>query len=446
MTYIPNKHLSVSELNNSIKKILETSISRVRVLGEISQLKTHSSGHIYLTLKDQFETISAVCWKTKVPRLGFFPVEGKKVFVSGKITTYSPQSKYQIVVENIELEGEGELLRILDERKKKLSKEGFFDEIKKKKIPFCPRRIGVITSPTGAVIQDIIHRIKERFPIEIILYPVHVQGSLALNEIVESVKEFNLWKKKKNVSKTVDLIIIARGGGDLEDLMPFNEETLVKEIYASEIPIISAIGHESDVTLCDFVSDLRAPTPSAAAEMAVPVRNELYEKIKEKNNYFNSLIFNLIDQLRIKLSDNLVRLPNLENFIQHNFQKLDLTEVKLESSTKENLIKKKLLFKKLDQEFNIESMFQKIKIFRLNVENTFSNIKKEAKKSFLEKKINLSEKKKLLNSLSYKRILARGYTVIWQKTKVITKSKEIKKLEEFKIEFCDGKINAKKNN
>ncbi len=236
------------------------------------------------------------------------------------------------------------------------------------------------------------------------------------------------------------------GGGDLEDLMPFNEEPLVKAIYASEIPIISAIGHESDVTLCDFAADLRAPTPTAAAEIAVPVRSELYKKFKEKNNYFESLVSNLIDQLKIKLSEKVGRLPNLENSIQYNFQKLDLTEVKLESSIKENLIKKKLLIKKLGQEFKIESMFQKIKIFRLNIENTFSNIKKETKKILLDKKVNITEKKKLLDSLSYKRILARGYTVIWQKTKVITKCEEIKKLEEFKIEFYDGKIDAKKIN
>ena len=278
------------------------------------------------------------------------------------------------------------------------------------------------------------------------MYPVHVQGRLALNEIIESIKEFNLWKINKNVSKIVDLIIIARGGGDLEDLMPFNEEPLVKAIYASEIPIISAIGHESDVTLCDFAADLRAPTPTAAAEIAVPVRSELYKKFKEKNNYFESLVCNLIDQLKIKLSEKVGRLPNLENSIQYNFQRLDLTEVKLESSIKENLIKKKLLIKKLGQEFKIESMFQKIKIFRLNIENTFSNIKKETKKILLDKKVNITEKKKLLDSLSYKRILARGYTVIWQKTKVITKSEEIKKLEEFKIEFYDGKIDAKKIN
>ena len=183
------------------------------------------------------------------------------------------------------------------------------------------------------------------------------------SSIVDSIKEFNSWKKNKNISKIVDLIVIARGGGDLEDLMPFNEEPLVKAIYASEIPIISAIGHESDVTLCDFAADLRAPTPTAAAEIAVPVRSELYKKFKEKNNYFESLVSNLIDQLKIKLSEKVGRLPNLENSIQYNFQKLDLTEVKLESSIKENLIKKKLLIKKLGQEFKIESMFQKIKIF-----------------------------------------------------------------------------------
>ena len=444
MSYRSNKYFSVSELNSSLKKVIETSFSLVRVLGEVSQLKIHSSGHIYLTLKDEIETISVVCWKTKVPKLSFMPSEGKKVFITGKITTYSPQSKYQIIVDDVELEGEGSLLKILEERKKKLADAGYFDEKKKKKKQFCPQRIGIITSPTGAVIRDIVHRIKNRFPVELILYPVHVQGSYAANEIIEGITNFNIWKEKKDQFKYVDLIIIARGGGDLEDLMPFNDEILVKNIYNSEIPIISAVGHQTDITLCDFASDLRASTPSTAAEIAVPVRSELIDKVFEKKNYLDSLTSNLIDQLTIKLTNSINKLPNLENIIQQNFQKLDFTELKLEGSIRDNMVNKKLLFKKVEQRFKPDSILQKFAILKLNLEKYYNNIKQESKNLFSEKNFNLKEKKKLLDSLSYKKVIKRGYTVIWKEKKVITKSKDMKNLERFEIEFSDGKVNAKK--
>ena len=444
MSYRSNKYFSVSELNSSLKEVIEMSFSRVRVLGEVSQLKIHSSGHIYLTLKDEIETISVVCWKTKVPKLSFLPSEGKKVFITGKITTYSPQSKYQIIVDDIELEGEGSLLKILEERKKKLADAGYFDENKKKKIPFCPKSIGIITSPTGAVIRDIVHRIKNRFPVELILYPVHVQGNYAANEIIEGIKNFNIWKKKNDRLKCVDLIIIARGGGDLEDLMPFNEEILVKHIFNSEIPIISAVGHQTDTTLCDFASDLRASTPSTAAEIAVPVRSELVQKVLEKKNYLDSLISNLLDQLIIKLTQSIKKLPNLENTIQQNFQRLDFTELKLEGSIRDNVVNKKLLFKKVEQRFKPDSLLQKLQILKLNLEGHFNNIKQKSKKLFSEKDFNLKEKKKLLDSLSYKKVIKRGYTVIWKEKQVITKTKDMKHIERFEIEFADGKVNAKK--
>ena len=267
MNQIPNiKQYTVTELNSSIKKIIEGSLFRIKVKGEVSQLTRHSSGHIYCTLKDNTETISAVCWRTKVANLSFIPKEGESIILEGKVTTYSPQSKYQVIIESIEYEGEGSLLKTLEEIKKRLLKEGLFDSKNKKKIPYLPSKIGVITSETGAVIRDIIHRIKDRFPVELILFPVNVQGNLAVIQIIDAIELANIQKNQGNKHFDLDLLIIARGGGSLEDLMPFNNEQLVHSIYKSKIPIISAVGHETDITLCDFVADLRVPTPTAAAE------------------------------------------------------------------------------------------------------------------------------------------------------------------------------------
>ncbi len=266
--------LSVSEIGQAIKRTLEGAFERVRVKGEVSQAKYHGSGHLYLRLKDESAVLEAVCWRGTVGRLGLKVEDGMEVIVTGKIGSYPGRSQYQIVIEAIELAGEGALLKLLEERKRKLAAEGLFDAARKKKLPRLPETIGVITSPTGAVIRDILHRLADRFPRHVLLWPVAVQGEGAAEQVAAAIRGFNALEPGGPVPRP-DLLIVARGGGSLEDLWAFNEEVVVRAAAASAIPLIAAIGHETDVTLIDFAADLRAPTPSAAAEMAVPVRAEL---------------------------------------------------------------------------------------------------------------------------------------------------------------------------
>jgi exodeoxyribonuclease VII large subunit len=264
---------SVSEITSLTKNILEENFDRVRIRGEVSKIK-ENKGHLYFSLKDENFVLNAICWSSAVPLLQVFPEEGMEVVAEGKITTYAKSSisSYQIKVDQIELQGEGALLKLIEQRKKKLQAEGYFNEEHKKPIPFIPNKIGIITSPTGAVIMDIINRVQDRYPTHLLIYPISVQGNKSAGEIIEGIEFFN---KKINV----DTIIIARGGGGVEDLLSFNDENVVKAAFASKIPIISAIGHETDFTLLDFVADYRASTPTAAAERAVPEKNNLIEKI-----------------------------------------------------------------------------------------------------------------------------------------------------------------------
>jgi exodeoxyribonuclease VII large subunit len=266
---------TVSELSAALKKTVEDAFGYVRVRGEISGYRgPHSSGHCYFALKDENAKIEAVIWRTAFARLRLKPEEGLEVFVTGRLTTYPGQSKYQIVVETLEPAGLGALMALIEERKKKLAAEGLFDAARKQLLPFLPAVIGVITSPTGAVIRDILHRLADRFPRHVIVWPVRVQGDGSAEEVAAAIRGFNALAPEGRVRRP-DLIIVARGGGSLEDLWSFNEESVVRAAAASMIPLISAVGHETDVTLIDFAADVRAPTPTAAAEMAVPVRTEL---------------------------------------------------------------------------------------------------------------------------------------------------------------------------
>src|SRR5262249_6361509 len=262
---------TVSEISAAVKRTLEGTFERVRVRGEVSKPNYHGSGHPYLSLKDENAVIDACAWRATVGRLKLRLEHGMEVIVTGRVTSYPGSSKYQIVIESVELAGEGALLKMLEDRKKKLASEGLFDAARKKPLPFLPEVIGVITSPTGAVIRDILHRIEERFPRRVILWPVVVQGENAAAQIASAIAGFNAIEEGSAVPRP-DVLIVARGGGSLEDLMAFNEEVVVRAAAASRIPLISAVGHETDTTLIDFASDLRAPTPTAAAEMAVPVR------------------------------------------------------------------------------------------------------------------------------------------------------------------------------
>jgi exodeoxyribonuclease VII large subunit len=266
---------SVSEISGALKRMVEDRFGHVRVRGEISGYRgPHSSGHAYFALKDERARLEAVIWRGTFSKLRFPPEEGMEVVATGKLTTYPGSSKYQIVIDSIEPAGAGALMALLEERKKKLAAEGLFEPARKRPIPHMPRVVGVVTSPTGAVIRDIIHRITDRFPLHVIDWPVRVQGETTGAEVSAAVEGFNALPAGGAIARP-DVLIVARGGGSLEDLWGFNDEAVVRAVAASEIPVISAVGHETDWTLIDLAADIRAPTPTGAAEMAVPVKAEL---------------------------------------------------------------------------------------------------------------------------------------------------------------------------
>ncbi|MCR5858477.1 exodeoxyribonuclease VII large subunit [Mesorhizobium sp. J428] len=266
---------SVSEISIALKRTVEDAFGNVRVRGEISGYRgPHSSGHAYFSLKDDRSRIEAVIWKGTFGKLKFRPEEGMEVIATGKLTTYPGSSKYQIVIDNLEPAGAGALMALLEERKRRLQAEGLFDAGRKQLLPYLPRVIGVVTSPTGAVIRDIIHRISDRFPLHVVVWPVRVQGETTGAEVANAVAGFNALPEDGDIARP-DVIIVARGGGSLEDLWGFNDEAVVRAVAASDIPVISAVGHETDWTLIDLAADVRAPTPTGAAEMAVPVKVEL---------------------------------------------------------------------------------------------------------------------------------------------------------------------------
>jgi exodeoxyribonuclease VII large subunit len=262
-----------------VKRTIEGTFERVRVRGEISGFKRHSSGHLYLSLKDDQAVLAAVCWRGQAGRLSIQPEDGMEVICVGRLTTYPGQSKYQLVIEQMELAGEGALLKLLEERKRKLATEGLFAAERKRALPYLPRVIGVVTSPTGAVIRDILHRLADRFPRPVLVWPVAVQGEASAAQVAAAIRGFNGLPTDGALPRP-DVLIVARGGGSLEDLWGFNEEIVVRAVADSAIPVISAVGHETDTTLIDFVADRRAPTPTAAAEMAVPVRADLEASIR----------------------------------------------------------------------------------------------------------------------------------------------------------------------
>jgi exodeoxyribonuclease VII large subunit len=309
--------LSVSELAQTLKRTIETAFGRVRVRAEISGFKRHASGHCYFTLKDDSACIDAVIWRGQAGSLAFAPEDGAEVIATGKLTTYPGRSKYQIVVDRMELAGEGALMALLEKRRRALAAEGLFDTARKRRLPFLPRRIGVVTSPTGAVIRDILHRLSDRCPAHVMVWPVPVQGEGAAAKIAAAIRGFALLDDKP------DLLIVARGGGSIEDLWAFNEEVVVRAAAESPIPLISAVGHETDTTLIDFASDLRAPTPTAAAELAVPVRVELLAQLAELSHRGRSCLGRHADRARERYELTICRWPRPEALFAPAGQRVD---------------------------------------------------------------------------------------------------------------------------
>ncbi|MDC1260529.1 exodeoxyribonuclease VII large subunit [Pseudomonadota bacterium] len=431
-----NPVYSVGEFSHVIKKLVEINFSYVRIRGEISRPSFPGSGHVYFTLKDADGTIAAIIWKYTLPKLSIKPEEGMEVICIGKITTFAGQSKYQIIVDNMEIAGEGALLKMLEDRRKKLLAEGLFNPEHKKPIPYLPEIIAVITSPSGAVIKDILHRLSDRFPSHVYIWPVAVQGERSAKQVSNAIDQLNKLSKDTNV-KRPNLIIVARGGGSLEDLWSFNEEIVVRSVFNSAIPIISAVGHETDTTLIDFVSDLRAPTPTGAAEKSVPVRDELKVRIGELglriHSSFLSKVNNNKDYLR-----NLVRLLGKpDQILDNKSQKLDYAYRDLEN-----------LFQNIfvDQKNKISQFAQRLLPPKVLINNL------DAKKQLLDTKFrnlieNLIDKKqtrfislgKLLEAASFKRVLDRGFSLVMDSDgNPIKLSSQVSKNANVKIKFSDN--------
>ena len=410
---------TVSEISFAIKRTMEDAFARVRVKGEIFGCKRADSGHYYLSLKDENANLSAVCWKGIAASLPVRPEDGLEVVATGRITTFAGKSSYQLVIEQLEVAGTGALLKLLEERKQKFAAEGLFDAAHKKKIPYLPRTIGVVTSPTGAVIRDIIHRITDRFPSRVIVWPTLVQGEGAATQIAAAVNGFNALPANGPIPRP-DLLIVARGGGSLEDLWCFNEEIVIRAVYNSSIPLISAVGHETDTMLIDYVSDLRAPTPTGAAEFAVPVKSELNAAVLTLQSRLASA-GNRYLQERRSLLDGLKRgIPNLEQILAENIQKLD-----------DRIDRLHLSFKNYLENRKNQLSLNEIKPFYIT--------------TILDKKNeNLQNLNLRLESVSVESALKRGFARIKnQRQKTVYNATEARKSSSLEIVFADGAVKTR---
>ena len=399
----PDMIFSVSDASALLKNVVETAFPRIRVRGELSQITRASSGHTYMTIKDSGAAISAIVWRgTPVP---FKLEDGLEVIITGRFTTYPARSNYQIICSEIEMAGAGAILKMLEERKRKLAAEGLFDASRKKPLPHLPQRIGVVTSPTGAAFQDIQNRLRERFPVTVVLYPATVQGATAAAEVAAGIEYFNR-------AKNVDVIIVARGGGALEDLLPFSEEIVVRAAAASEIPLISGVGHEPDWMLIDYAADVRAPTPTGAAEMVVPTKLSL---IQELDNLWHRLSNNFTTRLvNAKNRMESIVVKNPRQLIMEHQQRIDDV-----ARTLNIIINGKIVAAR----------------GRMDAVAGFQNVFQNKVASLAQSVNHLGQ---MLNSLSYKNVLARGYAIVRDdKNQIISRADGAHPAA---IEFADGVI------
>jgi exodeoxyribonuclease VII large subunit len=345
-----NAHeFTVSEISGAVKRVIEGEFGHVRVRGEISRVSRPSSGHLYFDLKDDRAVIAAVSWKGQVARMSVRPEEGMEVIAIGKLTTFPGQSKYQLIVEDIVPAGAGALMVMLEKRRAKLAAEGLFDAGRKKPIPYLPEVIGVVTSPSGAVIRDILHRLRDRFPRRVLIWPVAVQGDRCAPEVAAAIAGFNALEVGGGIPRP-DLLIVARGGGSIEDLWGFNEEAVVRAAAASRIPLISAVGHETDTTLIDHAADRRAPTPTAAAEMAVPVRADLIAWTDEQGARMTRAALHRMQVRRQRLTDLARAMGRPEALVRPSRQRLDLWGDRLAPALMLGLTRRRAAFDRLAAE------------------------------------------------------------------------------------------------
>jgi exodeoxyribonuclease VII large subunit len=432
---------TVSDLSQALKRTVEGAFPMVRLKGEVSGFKRAGSGHCYLCLKDEEAMIDAVCWRGTVIKLSMVPEDGMEVVVTGRLTTYPGRSKYQIVIESLELAGEGALLKLLEERRRKLAAEGLFDDDRKRPLPFLPEVIGVVTSPTGAVIRDILHRLSDRFPLRVLVWPVLVQGEGAAQQIAAAIEGFNGFAAKSRLPRP-DLLIVARGGGSLEDLWAFNEEIVVRAAAGSDIPLISAVGHETDTTLIDFASDRRAPTPTAAAEMAVPVRTDLLARVMDDGLRLYQGLNRLMSEQRIHLKGLSRGLPDPRRLLEEASQRLDERGERLLLALKTGIAHRASRVKELAAQ--IPHPRQLIRHERSRLVQETRSLARAGKTLLRDSKARLSEAGKLLESLSYQKVLRRGYAVVRDAAdnKPLTSAASVKAGTALTIEMNGGNVEA----
>ena len=436
---------TVSQLNRSIKDLLEENFAYLKLVGETGSVTIAGSGHVYFSIKENDEVISCICWKGSYENLQIKIEEGTEYNFYGRITSYSKfgRSVYQLIIDQVEYSGTGSILKLIEDRKKELTSMGFFDDNIKKKLPKYPKLIGVLTSASGSVIHDIIHRISERFPItQIQVYPISVQGKNSHIEIIDFLDLIENHEIKELLKP--DLIIFARGGGSLEELMPFNEPDLIKRVFNLKIPNISAIGHETDYTLLDYVSDLRAPTPTAAAEIAVPDKNHLLNHIQdlqEKLNYPIEQRYILVEQLLLKFKNSVNYFSNKVKDIEGKLSKINNENLEIVSNSfynKSNLFNDLIIrLQESSPKQKISEIQNKIQYINFNNKNFVMN-----KLKILSQKLYLLNK--ILNTSSIERNLKKGYAILKSNNKIVKSVRSLKKLEFFDVTLKDGVINIKK--
>jgi exodeoxyribonuclease VII large subunit len=432
--------LSVGELAQALKRHVERAFDAVRVRGEISGFKRAASGHLYFSLKDTDACLDSVCWRLAANRLGIAPQDGLDVIATGRLTTYPDRSKYQLVVESLELAGEGALLRLLEERRRRLTAEGLFDAARKKPIPFLPNVIGVVTSPTGAVIRDILHRLADRFPRRVILWPVLVQGPEAAEQVAAAIAGFNRLSPGAPVPRP-DVLIVARGGGSIEDLWAFNEETVARAAAASAIPVITAVGHETDTTLIDFAADLRAPTPSAAAEMAVPVRIDLAARLLTLNTRLLGGMNRTLEEKRSRLLAARRGLPNPQTLLAVARQRLDDWGDRLRQGLAVGLDRRRRRLAHAAARLPSPARWIAHECSRLAGESRALDSALRA--YLLERGNRLRHTAALLSSFSYERILERGFALVQDRLgHVVTSVKALRPGMSISVRLADGKTDA----
>jgi exodeoxyribonuclease VII large subunit len=433
---------TVSELAFELKRTVEDAYGLVRLRGEVSGYRgPHASGHCYFRLKDENAAIEAVVWRGVFSRLKFKPEEGLEIVAKGKITTYPGGSKYQIVIDDLEPAGAGALMALLEQRKKQLAAEGLFDEERKRALPFLPDVIGVVTSPTGAVIRDILHRLSDRFPSHVIVWPVRVQGETCAAEVAAAIAGFNAGAATEGILP--DLIIVARGGGSLEDLWGFNEEIVARAAAASAIPLISAVGHETDWTLIDLVADYRAPTPTAAAERAVPVRSELLSAVQTSGVRMAGMMRRALEHWRSRVTASARGLPRREAILGLPRQRLDSASGRLLQSLRANTKSHRAVLARTAAALRPGLVARQAATAR-DVLKRLDRDRARAIQARVERaRQRLDAQAKLLGTLGYHNVLARGFALVRDGAGAMVRSAgAVQAGEALDIQFSDGHIGA----